>query len=134
MKNKEALDSQETLVLPPLTKPRQTKLFSRQALQTAFQSFKMNDEDEFSSKDSEKTHFSWVNNSLDFVRAHLTHGIVDVVMSLMGFAVVINALFVNPANSREMNSRADTLNIKNSNYRQCCVLQRKRRARNGRAS
>lgn len=103
MKNKEALDSQETLVLPPLTKPRRTKLFSRQALQAAFQSFKMNDEDEFSSKGSEKTHFSWVNNSLDFVRAHLTHGIVDVVMSLMGFAVVINALFVNPTNSSEMN-------------------------------
>lgn len=32
------------------------------------------------------------NNSVEFVRRHLYHGIVDIVSSLLGFAVVINSL------------------------------------------
>lgn len=32
------------------------------------------------------------NNSVEFVRRHLYHGIVDMVSSLLGFAVVINSL------------------------------------------
>ncbi|KAG8687889.1 hypothetical protein FRC11_006429 [Ceratobasidium sp. 423] len=31
------------------------------------------------------------NNSLDFIKAHLSHAIVDIVMSLLGFAVSINS-------------------------------------------
>ena len=31
------------------------------------------------------------NNALTFVNAHLKHGIWDIVMSLLGFAVVINS-------------------------------------------
>ena len=31
------------------------------------------------------------NNSLKFVRGHLSHGIADIVLSLMGFAVAINS-------------------------------------------
>ncbi|KAF8204314.1 putative transporter of the NRAMP family [Mycena galopus ATCC 62051] len=34
------------------------------------------------------------NNSLAFIRAHMTHGIVDVVGSLLGFAVLINSLIL----------------------------------------
>jgi metal iron transporter len=34
------------------------------------------------------------NNTFDFVRLHIYHGMVDMVVSLLGFAVVINALLV----------------------------------------
>ncbi|KAH7915686.1 natural resistance-associated macrophage protein-domain-containing protein [Hygrophoropsis aurantiaca] len=34
------------------------------------------------------------NSSLAFVRAHLYHGMVDVVVSLLGFAVIINAMIL----------------------------------------
>ncbi|KZS93079.1 natural resistance-associated macrophage protein [Sistotremastrum niveocremeum HHB9708] len=36
-------------------------------------------------------HGDFQNNSLSFVRAHLIHGVIDVAMSLLGFAVVINS-------------------------------------------
>ena len=35
-----------------------------------------------------------INHTQSFVNAHLTHAIVDIVMSLLGFAVVINSLYV----------------------------------------
>ena len=41
-----------------------------------------------------KTHADWVNRPLAFVREHLYHGIVDMVVSLLGLAVVINAMWV----------------------------------------
>lgn len=42
--------------------------------------------------DAPKTHADWINRPLSFVRAHLYHGIVDMVVSLLGLAVVINAM------------------------------------------
>lgn len=39
-------------------------------------------------------HQDMENNTLAFVKAHIYHGIVDLVVSLLGFAVVINALSV----------------------------------------
>ena len=39
-------------------------------------------------------HAGWNNRSLAFVRAHLRHGMVDIVFSLLGFALIINALYV----------------------------------------
>ncbi|EPT03405.1 hypothetical protein FOMPIDRAFT_1028690 [Fomitopsis schrenkii] len=41
-----------------------------------------------------KSHTEWKNHSLAFVSKHLYHGIVDMVMSLLGLAVVINALIL----------------------------------------
>ncbi|KAJ6544260.1 natural resistance-associated macrophage protein-domain-containing protein [Mycena capillaripes] len=41
-----------------------------------------------------KRHADRENKSLDFIQAHLTHGIIDVVGSLLGFAVLINALIL----------------------------------------
>ncbi|KAJ7269293.1 natural resistance-associated macrophage protein-domain-containing protein [Mycena haematopus] len=41
-----------------------------------------------------KRHEDRENNSLAFIRAHLNHGIVDVVGSLLGFAVLINSLIL----------------------------------------
>lgn len=34
------------------------------------------------------------NNAFDFVSTHIYHGMVDMVVSLLGFAVIINSLFV----------------------------------------
>ncbi|EPT03403.1 hypothetical protein FOMPIDRAFT_1115960 [Fomitopsis schrenkii] len=41
-----------------------------------------------------KSHAEWENHSLAFVRTHLNHGIVDMTVSLLGIAVVINALLL----------------------------------------
>ncbi|KAJ7279983.1 natural resistance-associated macrophage protein-domain-containing protein [Mycena rebaudengoi] len=41
-----------------------------------------------------KNHSDRQNNSLSFVRAHLYHGIFDVVGSLLGFAVMINSMIL----------------------------------------
>ncbi|KAJ6601396.1 natural resistance-associated macrophage protein-domain-containing protein [Mycena vulgaris] len=41
-----------------------------------------------------KRHADRENNTLDFIRAHLNHGIVDVVGSLLGFAVLINSMIL----------------------------------------
>ena len=43
-----------------------------------------------------RSHAEWENHSLAFVRKHMYHGIVDMVISLLGLAVVINALYVIP--------------------------------------
>lgn len=41
-----------------------------------------------------KNHAEHQNNELAFIRAHLYHGIVDVAVHLLGFAVLINSLYV----------------------------------------
>lgn len=38
------------------------------------------------------THAERENNSFKFIRSHLYHGIIDMVLSLLGLAVVINSL------------------------------------------
>lgn len=43
-------------------------------------------------KNRARRHCDRENNGLEFVKAHLYHGIVDVVSSLLGFAVLINSL------------------------------------------
>ena len=42
--------------------------------------------------DEPKSHAEHENRPLEFVRAHLYHGIVDMVVSLLGLAVVINSM------------------------------------------
>jgi len=39
-------------------------------------------------------HGEHTNNPYEFVRAHIYHGTVDMIGSLLGFAVVINSLWV----------------------------------------
>ncbi|KAJ6486206.1 natural resistance-associated macrophage protein-domain-containing protein [Mycena vitilis] len=41
-----------------------------------------------------KSHADRENNSVAFIRAHLTHAVVDVVGSLLGFAVLINSMIL----------------------------------------
>ncbi|TFK56542.1 natural resistance-associated macrophage protein [Heliocybe sulcata] len=45
-------------------------------------------------EDTPKSHAEHSNKPLSFVRAHLYHGIVDVIVSLIGFAVLINAFIL----------------------------------------
>ncbi len=42
--------------------------------------------------DESASHADRLNNSLSFVKAHLHHAIVDLVVNLLGLAVIINAL------------------------------------------
>ncbi|KIK70558.1 hypothetical protein GYMLUDRAFT_32601 [Collybiopsis luxurians FD-317 M1] len=65
---------------------RLTRLILTQALKTLKSSYTV---------ESIKTrHGDRENNSLDFVERHLYHGIVDVVGSLLGFAVIINSMIL----------------------------------------
>ncbi len=41
-----------------------------------------------------KSHAEHENNSYTFVRAHIYHGMIDIAISLLGLAVVINSLSV----------------------------------------
>ena len=43
-----------------------------------------------------KRHIHWENNSLGFVQAHLYHGMVNMAICLLGFAVLINSSWVLP--------------------------------------
>ncbi|KAL5535896.1 SMF1_2 [Sanghuangporus sanghuang] len=63
-------------------------------LRSALQSWRIEGSEEADLPDDNAGHSGWMNNSLAFVRAHLTHGIVDIVLSLLGFAVVINSLIL----------------------------------------
>ena len=51
-----------------------------------FRPVPVNNSDEFSS------HADRPNNSLQFIKAHLYHGIIDLIVNLLGIAVVINSL------------------------------------------
>jgi metal iron transporter len=42
--------------------------------------------------DESVSHADRLNNSLSFVKAHLHHAIVDIVVNLLGLAVIINSL------------------------------------------
>ena len=41
-----------------------------------------------------KRHSDRENNPLSFVQAHLYHGMIDIAVSLLGFAILINSLYV----------------------------------------
>lgn len=41
-----------------------------------------------------RNHAEHENHSVGFVERHLTHGVVDMVVSLLGLALVVNALYV----------------------------------------
>ncbi|VDC05782.1 unnamed protein product [Peniophora sp. CBMAI 1063] len=47
-----------------------------------------------SSSTEPQRHSEWENNTLDFIRAHLRHAIVNIITSLLGIAVVINSLIL----------------------------------------
>ena len=43
-------------------------------------------------KDRPQKHDDRENNSYRFVRSHIYHGVVDIILSLLGVAVVINSM------------------------------------------
>lgn len=56
------------------------------------QVFRTHPETTYGAKYNIRRHEDWENNSFDFVKRHLYHGIVDMTGSLLGFAVVINSM------------------------------------------
>ncbi|KAJ3853998.1 natural resistance-associated macrophage protein-domain-containing protein [Lentinula lateritia] len=58
------------------------------------QVFRTHPETTYGAKYNIKRHEDWENNSFDFVKRHLYHGIVDMTGSLLGFAVVINSMIL----------------------------------------
>lgn len=94
------LESSEGIPLPSVYTPRKAEkkhltLPSINSIVSSFlKSLKYVGADDIPLPDCDKGHAGWTNRSFDFVCGHLYHGIVDIVMSLMGFAVTINSLFV----------------------------------------
>ncbi|KAJ4501396.1 natural resistance-associated macrophage protein-domain-containing protein [Lentinula lateritia] len=58
------------------------------------QVFRTHPETTYGAKYNIRRHEDWENNSFDFVKRHLYHGIVDMTGSLLGFAVVINSMIL----------------------------------------
>ena len=67
---------------------------SWQSVRSQFMSFKVPEGDDPNLPNFEKGHAGWTNKTASFVVAHLNHSIVDITISLLGFAVVINSMFV----------------------------------------
>ncbi|TDL28789.1 natural resistance-associated macrophage protein [Rickenella mellea] len=78
---------------PVLGSPATANIASRRTWQTALRSilYMEKSERDFIEKDHRTPHGERENNTLSFIRAHLSHGIVDIVGSLLGFAVAINS-------------------------------------------
>ena len=82
---------QEALTAPS---PSQTTIKSR-LRRTIFKLFRIDRvEREVSTKDHRSKYGERENNSLTFIRQHLTHGIIDIVSSLIAIAVPINSASV----------------------------------------
>lgn len=87
------VESNYTLEQGPLP-PKASKLRPREIARTVAKSFRAWFQITSVEEDANQplSHADRENNSLAFVRTHLYHGIVDMVISLLGIAVVINAL------------------------------------------
>ena len=85
-------ESQDTAVVHPLTaRSRVSSLFNavRKSVANAFRKPKPNSYTTRALRHSDRQ-----NNSFEFIQAHLWHGVLDMVGSLLGFAVIINSLYV----------------------------------------
>ena len=71
---------------------RNARTMARAVLQSCKRAFEVKRVE--GTPDEPKSHNDRTNRPLSFVRAHLSHGIIDMVVSLLGLAVVINALYV----------------------------------------
>ena len=83
------VDSETTCAPPRFSLPKLADLVPR--FKRGFvNAFRIVPVDEFAS--DPKTHADRENNEYLFVRAHIYHGMIDIAISLLGLAVVINAL------------------------------------------
>ena len=89
------LDSVDALPCPSTCSIVKENFFTvKRWLLASLRSWRVSDAEEQNLPDDKLGHAGWKNNTLPFVREHLRHGITDVVMSLLGFAVAINSLSV----------------------------------------
>jgi metal iron transporter len=71
-------------VLPSSAEIRNNRLVGK--FSALFRAVHVDNSDEFAS------HADRPNNSLQFIKAHLYHGITDLIVNLLGIAVIINSL------------------------------------------
>ena len=83
-------DSEVTISSTPSANKRGPYSLVEYAIATVKRNFRVLPSSLF--PDEPKSHAEHENKPLEFVRAHLYHGIVDMVVSLLGLAVVINAM------------------------------------------
>lgn len=93
----DSIDSETTLpvhssVTRRIYSPRNFIIGLKQIARSAFRSWKLSQLDDVARPDGIGGHANWENKPLSFVRAHLRHGITDIVVSLLGFATTINSL------------------------------------------
>lgn len=87
--------SQPPQTLPPLEDIRRPSFLQRlKGIRTNLFYFSRSRREEF--KDYTTRHEFRMNNSIEFVRSHIWHGSVDVILSLVGLAVPINSAYVPP--------------------------------------
>ena len=82
------VDSETTVVSLSRIIPRLSDLKGR--ITTVFRAENLQE------KMEPKSHAEHDNNAYTFVRAHIYHGTIDIALSLLGLAVVINSLSVIP--------------------------------------
>lgn len=93
----DSIDSEATLPVHS-SSARRTKsplksfTVAYRSFRSVFRSWKLSQMDDAARPDGIGGHANWENKPLSFVRAHLRHGITDIVVSLLGFAVAINSL------------------------------------------
>ena len=77
----------DTLPGPVISRSQKAKLAVKKLLKVQ----RSEEPEEDPSNSRHTPYHERTNNPFSFVRAHLTHGIVDIVFSLLGFAVLINS-------------------------------------------
>ncbi|TCD71138.1 hypothetical protein EIP91_012086 [Steccherinum ochraceum] len=85
-------DSEVTLTSTTKTPPPTVRSISQKIRRSFRKAFRIIPLREFANEP--KSHKERENNSYNFVRAHIYHGMFDIVISLLGFAVLINALIL----------------------------------------
>jgi metal iron transporter len=87
-----ALATQDRALVKPVALPSTSNIRATESkglfgrLSDLFRARRVETPEEFTS------HADRPNNSLSFVKAHLYHAIVDIVVNLLGLAVIINSL------------------------------------------
>lgn len=82
--------SSTTSLADAVTRESRIRRLARTIWENAAKQFRAPPPSEYTTRATR--HCDWENKPLGFVRAHIYHGIADVVLSLLGFAVLINSL------------------------------------------
>lgn len=84
--------SSTTSLADAVTRESRIRRLARTIWENAAKQFRAPPPSEYTTRATR--HCDWENKPLGFVRAHIYHGIADVVLSLLGFAVLINSFIL----------------------------------------